>query len=150
MINMLSKNPDNSPVWNDLLKVRNIYLKERSMVVGNGRSTSFWHDRWCGLVSLADKFPELYKISDKHECPVEYMRLKNWHLSFRRWLHEDLQCQFRRLHDIVFRYGICSDKDHPKWDWKKYDIFRLNLLISIYVCMIMALVLRGFGQLKFH
>jgi hypothetical protein len=74
---MLSKNPKNSPLWNDLLKVRNIYLKGRSMVVGNGRSTSFWCDRWCGLVSLADKFPKLYKISDEQECSVEYMRLKN-------------------------------------------------------------------------
>jgi hypothetical protein len=116
LISLLSKSPKNSPVWNDLLKVRHIYLKGRSVVVGNGKNTSFWHDRWCGLVSLADKLPELYAISKEQDCSVEYMKLKKWHLSFRRWLHEDLQCQFRRLHDIVFRYGINSDKDRPKWD----------------------------------
>jgi hypothetical protein len=59
MISLLAKNPKNSPVWNDLLKVRHVYLKGRSMKVGNGKNTSFWHDRWCGLVSLVDKFPEL-------------------------------------------------------------------------------------------
>jgi hypothetical protein len=77
MIGLLSKNPKNSPVWNDLLKVRNVYLKERSMVVGNGKNTSFWHDRWCGLISLVDKFPDLYKISNEQDCFVEYMKLKN-------------------------------------------------------------------------
>jgi hypothetical protein len=70
------------------------------MMVGNGKSTSFWHKIW-SLVSLADKFPE-------------YMKLKNWRLSFRRWLHEDLQCQYRRLHDIVFWYGTNSEKDRAK------------------------------------
>jgi hypothetical protein len=77
MIGLLSKNPKNSPVCNDLLKVRNVYLKGRSMVVGNRKNTSFWHDRWCGLVSLADKFPGLYKISNEQDCSVEYMKLKN-------------------------------------------------------------------------
>jgi hypothetical protein len=56
MISLLKKNTKNSPVWNDTLKVRNVYIKGRSMIVGDGKSTSFWHDRWCGCVSLADKF----------------------------------------------------------------------------------------------
>jgi hypothetical protein len=30
------------------------------MVVGNVKATSFWHDKWCGQVTLADKFPQLY------------------------------------------------------------------------------------------
>jgi hypothetical protein len=77
MISLLAKNPKNFPVWNDLLKVRHVYLKGRSMKVGNGKNTSFWHNRYCGLVSLADKFPKLYKISVEQECSVEYMNLKN-------------------------------------------------------------------------
>jgi hypothetical protein len=60
------------------------------MVVGNEKNTNFWHDRWCGLVSLVDKFSDLYQISNEQDCFVEYMKLKNWRLSFRRWLDEDL------------------------------------------------------------
>ena len=86
------------------------------MVVGNGKTTSFWHDRWCGLVSLADKLPSLYNISEDQECSVESMKLKNWRLSFRRWLHEDLQIQLRRLQDIVHRFSINEEKDRAKWD----------------------------------
>jgi hypothetical protein len=66
MISLLAKNLKNSPVWNDLLKVRHVYLKGRSMKVGNGKNTSFWHNRWCG----------------QQECSVEYMNLKNWRLFF--------------------------------------------------------------------
>jgi hypothetical protein len=101
------------------------------MVVGNRKNTSFWHDRWCGLVSLADKFPGLYKISNEQDCSVEYMKLKNWRLFFRRWLHEDLQCQFRRLRDIIFRYGINFVKDHPKWNWKKSGLFSIKSNLQI-------------------
>ena len=32
---------DDSPVWNDLLKVRHIYLKGRKIKVKNGKGTSF-------------------------------------------------------------------------------------------------------------
>jgi len=60
------------------------------MVVGNGKATSFWHDKWCGQVTLADKFPQLYIISEERDCSVETMKQKNWRLTFRRLLHEDL------------------------------------------------------------
>jgi hypothetical protein len=126
MVGLLAKSPKNSPMWNDLLKVRHVYLKGRSMKVGNGKNTSFWHDRWCGLVSLADKFPDLYKLCVDQDCSVEYMKMKKWRLSFRRWLHEDLQCQYRRLHDIVFRYDINSVKDHAFWDWDKSGVFSVK------------------------
>jgi hypothetical protein len=96
------------------------------MIVGNGKSTSFWHDRWCGLVSLADKFPGLYEISKEQQCSVEFMKLRNWRLSFRRWLHEDLQCQLRRLFDIVCRYDVNSEKDRARWDWEKSGSFSVK------------------------
>jgi hypothetical protein len=128
-IALLTKSPKNSPVWNDILKVKHVYLKGRAMIVGNGKSTSFLHDRWCGLVFLTDKFPRLYEISKEQKCTVEYMKLKNWRPSFRRWLHEDLQCQLRRLHDIVYRYGINSVNDRAVWEWEKSSIFTVK---SIY------------------
>jgi hypothetical protein len=54
------------------------------------------------------------------------MKRKNWRPSFRRWLHEDLQNQYRRLLDIVFRYSLNSDKDYARWDWEKSGIFSVK------------------------
>jgi hypothetical protein len=84
--------------------------------VGDGKSTSFWHDHWCGVVSLANKFPSLYETSDEQDCSMEYMKKKNWRPSFRRWLHEDLQNQLKRLYDIVYCFSINNNKDRAKWD----------------------------------
>jgi len=44
------------------------------------------------------------------------MRLKNWHLTFRRWLHEELQNQLRRLQDILFRCSTNEIQDKARWD----------------------------------
>ena len=52
----------NSPVWNDLIKVRDIYVKNRVMVIGDGERTDFWNDVWCGITPLKDRFPELFVI----------------------------------------------------------------------------------------
>ena len=84
----------------------------RSMLVGNGKDTSFWHDKWCGNVSLKDNFPQLFEINKEQFWSVATMKNRNWRLTFRRWLHEDLQSQLRRLQDILY---ICSVNDEPWW-----------------------------------
>jgi len=47
---MLKTKPSNFPVWNDLLKVKDLYLRGRIMIVGDGKMTDFWRDAWRGLV----------------------------------------------------------------------------------------------------
>jgi hypothetical protein len=64
-ITRLKYKPTNSSVWNNLLKVKDIYLKGRRIKVGNGRLAEFWEGQWCGAVSLKDKFPELYNICNE-------------------------------------------------------------------------------------
>jgi len=50
----------NSPVWNDILKVKRLYQQGRVMVVGDGKATDFWEDAWCGTVSLKEIFFQNY------------------------------------------------------------------------------------------
>ena len=87
------------------------------MLVGNGKDTSFWHDKWCGNVSLKDNFPQLFEINKEQFWSVATMKNRNWRLTFRRWLHEDLQSQLRRLQDILY---ICSVNDEPWWKKKNF------------------------------
>jgi hypothetical protein len=44
----------NSSLWNDLLKIKDLYLKGRVMKIGNGRDTDFWRDSWCDSIPLKD------------------------------------------------------------------------------------------------
>jgi hypothetical protein len=40
-INKLKYNPVNSPVWNSLIKIKELYLAGRKIVIGNGKDTDF-------------------------------------------------------------------------------------------------------------
>ena len=83
-IAQLKRKPTNSPVWNDLLEVRDLYRKGRVMRIGNGMSTDFWADKWCDKIPLKEKFPTLFAISNEINCTVHHMASKNWSISFRR------------------------------------------------------------------
>jgi hypothetical protein len=55
-VELLIKNkPTNSPVWNDMIKIKNLYMSGRTVKIGNGESTDFWLDAWCGNTTLKEK-----------------------------------------------------------------------------------------------
>jgi hypothetical protein len=87
---------------------------------------------------LADKFPQLYTIYKEQDATVETMKRKRWHITFRRWWHEDLQNQLRRLHDILIRCGTNEDKDRQNGIWKNLVCSLLNQLINCYANMNMV------------
>jgi hypothetical protein len=59
-----------SVLWADMLHVKEIYLCGRKMQVGNGVRTHFWGDCWCDSISLKQKFPPLYEISNEQNITV--------------------------------------------------------------------------------
>jgi hypothetical protein len=56
---------NDSPVWRNLLRIKGIYLQGRKMVIGNGKSTDFWHDAWCGVRPLCEQFPLMFSVNDQ-------------------------------------------------------------------------------------
>jgi hypothetical protein len=45
---------NDSPVWKNMLRIKEIYLRGRKMSIGNGKATDFWHDASCGQHPLID------------------------------------------------------------------------------------------------
>jgi hypothetical protein len=63
---------DDSPLWKDMMKVRHIYLKGREYQIHNGKSVSFWLDKWVGEKPLCLEYPILndactHKDSSVHD-----------------------------------------------------------------------------------
>ena len=85
---MLQRKPSNSPVWNDLLKIKDIYMKGIKMIVGKGDRTDLWHDSWCTEIALSEKFLELFNICNEQKVTVAQMACKGWRFTLRRWLNE--------------------------------------------------------------
>jgi hypothetical protein len=42
------KKEGDSQFWKSVLDIKDVYCANRKMIIGNGCSTSFWCDTWCG------------------------------------------------------------------------------------------------------
>jgi len=66
---------DDSPMWKDLLKVRNIYLAGRKPVIQNGENVLFWLECWLETDPLCLKYPVLFELNEcKHISVAEFVR----------------------------------------------------------------------------
>jgi mannosylglycoprotein endo-beta-mannosidase len=129
-ISGLQRKPRNSSAWNDLLKVKQLYVKGRIMILGNGKRIDFWEDAWCGMVALKDKFRGLYDICSDQKVSVEEMAQRGWRLTFRRWLNESQQTQLRQLRDMLFTCALSNEKDRVKWVWEKSGAFSVKSMYN--------------------
>ncbi|GJY23749.1 hypothetical protein Tco_0397407 [Tanacetum coccineum] len=67
----------NVGVWYQIVKLKNDLLKVNinlpsifKIRLGNGQSTSFWHDPWIGGSPLEDSFLRLYRLDTNPNCNV--------------------------------------------------------------------------------
>ena len=87
-------------LWNSICSIWKIDKAVESIVknglwvmVGNGRKTFFWEDKWIGDKCLMNRFPRLYSISSLRnkvisECGFYDGYSWNWNLLWRRWFFE--------------------------------------------------------------
>jgi hypothetical protein len=129
IVNLRNK-PSNSPVWNDLIKIKGVYLAGRIMKIGDGRDIDFWRDPWYGRVNLIEKFRDLYDISNEQYVSVADMAQRGWRLTFRRWLDENAQNQLRFLRDILMSCALGQQKDRPIWVWEKHKQFSVKSMYA--------------------
>ena len=82
------------------------YLGSLCMTLEMVQKVLFWLDCWCGSSSLADRYPELYRISCSKEASVaDLMRFSNgvlhWEIQFCREVHNREMEVFRSfIHSI--------------------------------------------------
>jgi len=61
-ITTLSHRQNDSAVWNDLLKIKDVYLYGRKKMVNNSQNTLFWKDTWLFDKPLYQLFHNLFNI----------------------------------------------------------------------------------------
>jgi hypothetical protein len=120
------KRHGDSPLWNDMLHVKQIYLGDRRMKVENGRNTSFWCDSWCDQVPLKDRFPEIYDICIEQEVTMAEAAAMHWNFSFRRWMTPDLACKIHGFNQIMAPTILTNEQDRAVWKWTKSGMFSVK------------------------
>jgi hypothetical protein len=102
--------------------VGNWFEENTRRVVGDGRTTLFWLDRWVGDRPLCLQFPRLFNLAVNKECSVEEMATRGWEDGgsawvWRRrllaWEEDSVRECILLLHNIVLQENV-SDT----WRWQ--------------------------------
>ena len=75
--------------------------------IGDGSKVQFWLDCWCGSSSLADRYPDLFRICRSKEASVmDLMRFTNgvlhWEILFCRDVHNRELEAFRSFINSIY------------------------------------------------
>lgn len=84
--------------WRGIIKQWDCFNISTKNMIGNGKNTSFWHDKWCYEINLEYEFEDLYE-SSVNKTKTKYHSISRWKLAleFRRYLTGYLVDRFYAL-----------------------------------------------------
>lgn len=102
-------------VHNNITSGQDILMKR----VGNGQSTYFWNDIWCGTEALKIKFPRLAALDMDSQCKVsDRWNTTDWNWQWRRPIRSNREhAMVHELYNILPR--ALDNMECDKWVWKK-------------------------------
>ena len=114
---------DDSPVWSDLLKVKQFYMPNRKIKVHNGLSALFWEDPWFDDKPLCLLYPVLYELCADKWVSVHHFLSNNAQLQFTRWLSPILFTSWLDLVNEIYNYPFDNSQDVISWKCNKNGVF---------------------------
>lgn len=86
--------------------------------VGNGSSTRFWNDTWCGSELFASKFPRLMALDVNKDCFINERRDNmGWNWTWRRHLRTNRELSsLAELCELLPTSWDSNEND--RWIWK--------------------------------
>ncbi|GJR15867.1 RNA-directed DNA polymerase, eukaryota, reverse transcriptase zinc-binding domain protein [Tanacetum coccineum] len=88
-----------------------------SLKLGNGESTSFWHDNWFGVGVAKDIFPRLFALEDRKEVSVR-AKLNDLCLGQDRWawsLEGSGDFSVASIRKVIDANRLKSDSSKTRW-----------------------------------
>jgi hypothetical protein len=79
-----------SPIWYDMLKVKDLYLQGRGVEIKDGRKTRFWYDSWLYDKPILFIVPTLFILCVQKDVCVADVKSGRITLTFKRWLTDEL------------------------------------------------------------
>jgi hypothetical protein len=104
-----------SPIWADLLKIKNIYLQGRKKCIRNGRSTLVWRDTWLYSDPLSVRSPDLFKICGLKDTLVFQLINGLVPITFSRWLTDELRAEWNKIMEDISQTQLISEQDRVIW-----------------------------------
>jgi hypothetical protein len=120
-LTQVRKKPGDSQFWSGLMEIKDQFISMGNFKVQDGSQIRFWEDKWLGVNTLKDQYPNLYNIVRKKSVTIaDVFSTRPLNVSFRRnlvaanlqsWRHLVLRIANIHLnkHPDVFRWTIRSD-----------------------------------------
>jgi hypothetical protein len=106
-----------SQFWHSLNKIKHFFKLGSSFVVGNGRKTFFWTDRWLGESPLAVRFARLFDICASKEILVaDALPVSVTSLQFRRSFGPVELDLWAALVQETSSVELSNTEDSVRWD----------------------------------
>ena len=117
-----------SPMWSDLLKIKEIYLQGRKLKVNNGASTLVWRDTWLYNDPLCSRSPDLFKLCDCDQKDIYVSQLISGlvPVSFCRWLTLELSNEWEKIMEDIFEINLVDEKDKVVWKLESNGTFSVK------------------------
>ncbi|KAL9683503.1 hypothetical protein QQ045_015325 [Rhodiola kirilowii] len=132
-----------SKTWKDIIKsvqgnseIALAFKKGLKLKLGNGSSTSFWHDVWLGDKSIKAQYPKLFLLAINNSASVREMGSWMggdwiWQLIFRRTLFQ-WEAENRRELEVCLSHIQLKDQldDRIVWSYSEDGMFSTNSLMK--------------------
>lgn len=117
---------NDSPVWYDLLEIKEVYLLGRKKCTKDGCHTRFWKDSWVYQQSLCLVAPDLFELCDCKDITVKNARNGEIPITFRRWLPADLRGRWEQIWRDILVFPLENVSDEIRWSLEKNNKFSVK------------------------
>jgi hypothetical protein len=141
---------DDSPMWTDLLKVWDIYLRGRVIKVKDAKQTLFWRDSWLQDKPLCVLAPVLFDWCSHKDIIVHQFLSLNGQIPFDRWLSPVLFERWVNIVDKAFCFQFQNEKDIIRWNGEGRANTPQNQCMITLQKMMLTIVISTSGKPNFH
>ena len=126
----MSHKISDSPIWYDLLKIKDIYLQGRGIEIRNGEKTRFWYDPWLYDKPILLIAPTLFFLCDQKDISVADIKHSRIHVTFRRWLTDELLVCWNLIMGDVNDFQLQDVEDKVVWKFGKNKHFSVKSMFD--------------------
>lgn len=117
---------NDSPVWYDLLEIKEVYLLGRKKCTKDGCHTRFWKDSQVYQQPLCLVAPDLFELCECKDITVKNARNGEIPITFRRWLPADLRGRWEQIWRDILVFPLENVSDEIGWSLEKNNKFSVK------------------------
>ncbi|GFZ09766.1 hypothetical protein Acr_21g0003650 [Actinidia rufa] len=114
-------------LWKGIMKAWGDFCPHVAYQLGNGSKIIFWHDEWCSLMPLQDRFPELFALATNQDVLLQEEKPISQELDKWRWKR---QC--KGSFTVASFYHALTRLGDPTFPWKGILVSKLPSKVCFF------------------